>query len=195
MLGITPWYVQVWELPRPLHRRGQVTVQLTVCWVHGDCRYTVDIVDIINYNYQVRGLDRDDDKPPGERGGEVETRRHHTWQQRPTASTSKFCRPGHFSSQGGQRQHVRCWSDWTLAVVTRQRDEPRCGPRDNYPLLLCSCHHTCPHLIKSSMMIDKQQNTRNPWFIVDSRKEKNTNVFIISLHRQCISQMTFYAII
>ena len=76
MLGITPWYVQVWELPRPLHRRGQVTVQLTVCWVHWARRYAVDIVDIINYNYQVRGLDRDDDKPPGERGGEVDTRTH-----------------------------------------------------------------------------------------------------------------------
>ena len=31
MPGISPWYVQVWELPRPLHGRGQVTVQLTVC--------------------------------------------------------------------------------------------------------------------------------------------------------------------
>ena len=30
MAGYNTLYVQVWELPRPLHGRGQVTVQLTV---------------------------------------------------------------------------------------------------------------------------------------------------------------------
>ena len=173
MLGITPWYVQVWELPRPLHRRGQVTVQLTVCWVHWARRYTVDrhTVDIINYNYQVRGLDRDDDKPPGERGGEVDTRRLQPHfirddndrqlnnQDADTEENPSTAKLWGILETGHQRQHVK----WLNPGVTMQRDEPRCDPRDNCQLLLrsvktLSCPApAAPHLIKSSMMIDKQQ--------------------------------------